>query len=99
MTEEIARYEVHKKGVDGKILSLLQHSGALKEVTVIADASIIYAQFFLKNGGEVVAYTTAGKLKKWVTIDAAIKWLKSLGIGEARINFVYWQPKQISLRV
>jgi len=94
MTEDKAKYEVRKRGLDSKTLSLLQYSGALKGVNVIADDSIIYALFALKSGDEVVAYTTSGKLKKWVTIDAAAKWLKTLGIGEAQISFLYWQPKQ-----
>ncbi|MBQ0789200.1 MAG: hypothetical protein KBT50_01175 [Cycloclasticus sp.] len=99
MSEQIVRYEIQPKGLDGKTLSLLQHSGALKAVEIVADGSIIYVRFTLKNSSDAVAFTTSGKLKRWVTIDAAVKWLKTLGIGQAKIEFLYWLPKQMSLRV
>lgn len=99
MSEPTIRYETKPKGLDGKTLSLLQHSGALKAVEIIADGSIIYIRFFLKNSGEAVAYTTLGKLKRWATIDAAVKWLQTLGIAEAKMNFLHWLPKQKSLRI
>jgi len=99
MTESKTTYDARPKGLDGKTLSLLQHSGALKSVIVVADGSIIYVRFLLKNGGGAVAHTTSGKLKRWATIDAVVKWLQTLGIAEAKVDFLHWLPKQKSLRI
>jgi len=34
------------------------------------------------------------KAMVWVTLDAAAKWVRSLGIGTAHINLAHWQPGQ-----
>ena len=45
-----------------------------------------------EDGAE--ASTHKGKIKTWVTLDAAAKWVRSLGVGSAHISLAHWQPGQ-----
>mgnify|MGYP000665632162 CR=1 FL=1 len=86
-------------GMDGKTLKLLQQSGVVKNITVVADHSTMYVHYALKNGETGVAQTTQGKIKQWATIDATVKWLKTLGFGSAKIDFDKWKDKQKQIKV
>ncbi|HIG79932.1 MAG TPA: hypothetical protein EYG50_01665 [Cycloclasticus sp.] len=86
-----------KSSLDGKTIRLLLQSGVIKKVIIIADSAIIYVEYVLKNGDTGVAYTTSGKLKRWATIDGAVKWLRTLGFAKAELVFQGWQPKQSTL--
>ena len=41
--------------------------------------------------------TLKGKLKTWVTLDAAAKWIHSMGIGSLHVELDKWQPGQRGL--
>jgi len=49
--------------------------------------------------GPITAETHKGKVKTWVTLDAAAKWVRGLGIGGVRVNLTHWQPGQRELSV
>ena len=49
--------------------------------------------------GAITAETRKGKVKTWVTLDAAARWVRSLGVGGARVNLTHWQPAQRELQV
>ena len=38
--------------------------------------------------------TVRGEIKHWSTFDAAIKWLKNIGIGYASIDMTKWNKQQ-----
>lgn len=42
----------------------------------------------------VAAETDKGKIRTWVTLDAAAKWIRSIGVGRAHIQIDNWQPNQ-----
>ncbi len=88
-----------QSGFDGKTIVLLQKSGAVKTITIKVDSSVIYVQYQLRNSEVGTAHTTAGKVKQSSTVDAVVKWLKSLGFGQAQITFANWQFNQSKLKV
>ena len=49
--------------------------------------------------GPITAETRKGKVRTWVTLDAAARWVRSLGVGGAHINLTHWQPGQRELSV
>ena len=49
--------------------------------------------------GTITAETRKGKVKTWVTLDAAAKWVRSLGMAGAHINLTHWQPGQRELSI
>jgi len=51
-----------------------------------------------KTGSSIVK-TLTGKLKTWVTLDAAAKWIHAMGIGTLQVELEKWQPGQRGLRL
>jgi hypothetical protein len=45
----------------------------------------------------VAAGTVKGKVKTWVSLDAAARWVRGLGIGAAHVHLTHWQPAQREL--
>ncbi len=84
--------------MDEKTLKALVAAGAVKKVDIIATGARFHVEASTPNGS-ITAETGKGKLKTWVTLDAAAKWVRSLGIGGARINLTHWQPDQRELSV
>jgi len=76
-----------------KTIRALVDAGAVKNVLLIADGAAIYVNIFTQNGA-VTATTSKGQIKSWMTLDAAAKWIKSLGIGKAQIELSKWLPGQ-----
>jgi len=98
MSEKPGSYSVNRKvNMDAKTLKLLHESQAVKSVTIKAEGAHLYIQFKLKSGDLVTVNTTRGKVKHWSTFDAAIKWLKNLGIGYASIDMTKWNKEQKQL--
>jgi len=85
--------------MDAKTLKLLHQSQAIKSVLIKAEGSQLFIQFKLKSGDLVVANTLRGKIKHWVTFDAAIKWLRTLGIGYASIDVTKWDKEQTQMNL
>lgn len=76
-----------------KILRALVEAGAVKKIDIVANGALFHVEANTPNGA-VTAETQNGKIRTWVTLDAAAKWVRSLGMGSARIKIANWQPGQ-----
>ena len=68
-------------------------AGAVKKVVIVANDGLFHIEANTPNG-PVTAETLNGKIRTWVTIDAAAKWVRSLGLGSAQLRIANWQPGQ-----
>lgn len=84
--------------MDEKILKVMVAAGAIKNIKIIANGARFHVEAKTPNGA-VTAETHRGKIKTWVTLDAAAKWVRSLGVGHAHISLTHWQPGQRELPV
>lgn len=75
------------------MLRVMVEAGAISNISIIANGARFHIEARTPNG-QVTAETHKGKIKTWVTLDAAAKWVRSIGIGSARISLVHWQPGQ-----
>ena len=82
--------------MDERMLRALVAAGAVKNISIIASGSRFHIQAKTPNG-PVTAETLKGKVKTWVTLDAAAKWVRGLGLGGAHVNLTHWQPGQREL--
>ena len=72
--------------------------GAIKRISIIGNGARFHVEASTPNGS-VTAETRKGKVKTWVTLDAAAKWVRSIGIGTANVNLAHWQPGQRELQI
>ena len=84
--------------MDMKTLRALLDAGAVKKVLIVANGATIHAEVQTANSKEVVQ-TSKGSIKTWRTTDSSIKWLRSLGVGKADVDFSGWQPDQRALKL
>ncbi|MEO1202824.1 MAG: hypothetical protein AAFX10_08960 [Pseudomonadota bacterium] len=84
--------------MDEKTLRALVAAGAVRNIDIIASGARFHVEARTPNGA-VTAETRKGKVKTWVTLDAAARWVRGLGVGGARVNLTHWQPGQRELRV
>ncbi|MDX1516548.1 MAG: hypothetical protein R3288_06895 [Woeseiaceae bacterium] len=84
--------------MDEKTLRALVAAGAVRRIDIIASGARFRVEASTPNG-PVTAETRKGKIKTWVSLDAAARWVRSLGIGGARVNLTHWQPGQRELPV
>ncbi len=84
--------------MDERMLKAMVAAGAIKKIDIIATGARFHVEASTPNG-PVTAETSKGKVKTWVTLDAAAKWVRSLGMGGARINLTHWQPGQRELSI
>ena len=84
--------------MDEKMLRAMVAAGAIKNIDIIASGARFHVEASTPNGA-ITAETGQGKVKTWVTLDAAAKWVRKLGVGGARINLTHWQPGQRELSV
>lgn len=78
-----------------KNIRVLVESGVVKQVMIRSTGARFHVEF--KVGTQThVSQTLTGEIKTWASIDSAAKWLKRLGIGAAKVDFVHWQPHQRS---
>ena len=80
------------------MLRAMVAAGAIKNIDIIASGARFHVEASTPNGA-ITAETRQGKVKTWVTLDAAAKWVRKLGVGGARINLTHWQPGQRELSV
>ena len=76
-----------------KVLRAMVEAGAVKKVDIVARGALFHIEANTPNGA-VTAETQHGKVRTWVTLDAAAKWVRSLGLGSAQIKIANWQPGQ-----
>ena len=84
--------------MDEKMMKALVAAGAIKRINIIGHGPRFHVEANTPNGS-ITAETQKGKVKTWVTLDAAAKWVRSIGVGTANINLSYWQPSQRELRL
>ena len=84
--------------MDEKTLRALVDAGAVKQVRIVADGSRFHVEVETQTGS-VAASTVKGAPKSWVMLDAAAKWVRSLGVGVAHLEIGRWQPGQYRLSI
>ena len=84
--------------MDEKMLKTMVAAGAIKNINIIANGAKFHVEAKTPNGA-VTAETQKAKVKTWVTLDAAAKWVRSLGVGSAHISLSHWQPGQREFRI
>lgn len=84
--------------MDERTLKALVTAGAIRNVTIIASGARFHVEARTPNGG-ITAETQKGKVKTWVTLDAAARWVRSVGIGDVKVNLTHWQPGQREMTI
>lgn len=81
-----------------KMLKAMTENGVVKKATIIANGATIYIEITTATG-VVTASTNKGAVKTWATLDAAARWMKTIGIAKAQLNVAQWAPKQRRLEL
>lgn len=84
--------------MDERMLKAMVAAGAIKNISIIASGARFHIEARTPNG-PITAETRKGKVRTWVTLDAAARWVRGLGIGAAQVNLTHWQPGQRELSV
>jgi len=84
--------------MDERMLRALVAAGAIRNVSIIACGARFHVEAKTLNGA-VTAETRKGKVKTWVSLDAAARWVRGLGVGAAQVNLTHWQPAQREMTV
>ena len=84
--------------MDEKMMKAMVEVGAIKKISIIGNGARFHVEANTPNGA-ITAETRKGKVKTWVTLDAAAKWVRSIGIGSANVNLAHWQPGQRELQI
>jgi len=84
--------------MDEKMLRAMVAAVAIKNIQIIASGARFHVEARTPNG-PVTAETHKGKVKTWVTLDAAAKWVRCLGVGGVHVNLTPWQPSQRELAI
>ncbi len=81
-----------------KIIRALVEAGAVRQVRIVADQERFYVEIQTSSGSDV-AQTLQGRLKTWANLNSTAKWVRSMGIGEARLLLTHWTPSQKSIQL
>jgi hypothetical protein len=84
--------------MDERLLKAMVAAGAIKNISIIASGARFHIEAKTPNG-PITAETRKGKVRTWVSLDAAARWVRGLGVGAAQINLTHWQPGQRELSV
>ncbi|HEX5788894.1 MAG TPA: hypothetical protein VFY03_11975 [Woeseiaceae bacterium] len=84
--------------MDERTLRALVAAGAVRRIDIIASGARFHIEATTPNG-PVTAATRNGKVRTWATLDAAARWVRSLGMGAARVQLTHWQPAQRELTI
>ena len=85
--------------MDEKSLRLLIEAGSVKQMRIIGDGALFHVDIVTAKKGAVTALTGKGTVKTWATLDAAARWVRSLGIGKAQLDVARWDTQQKGLRL
>lgn len=85
--------------MDERTLRTLIEAGGIKQLRIIADGALFHVDVVTANKGAITAMTTKGSVKTWSTLDAAARWVRSLGIGKAYLDVAHWHPGQRGLPI
>jgi hypothetical protein len=81
-----------------RMLKAMVAAGAIKDINIIARGARFHVEAKMPNG-PITAETQKGKVRTWVTLDAAARWVRRLGVGAAHVNLAKWQPGQRELSI
>jgi len=84
--------------MDERMLKAMVAAGAVKNINIIASGARFHIEAKTPNG-PITAETRQGKVRTWVTLDAAARWVRGLGMGRASVSLAQWQPGQRELSV
>ena len=84
--------------MDERMLKAMVAAGAVKNIKIIANGARFHIEVKTPNG-QATAETRKGKVRTWVTLDAAARWVRALGVGGAHVNLTHWQPGQRRLPI
>jgi hypothetical protein len=76
-----------------KTLRALVEAGAIKRSRIVAQGSRFHIEFETPTA-TVTASTNRATIKQWVSLDAAARWLRGLGLGSAQLELAQWAPQQ-----
>ncbi len=76
-----------------KTMRILVEAGALKKIRIVARGSRFYVEAVTAKD-TLIAETGRGKIRTWATIDAAARWVHSIGVGKVLLSLDQWQPAQ-----
>ena len=79
--------------MDERTLKALVAAGAVRGMSIIASGARFHVEATTPNGA-VTAETRKGKVRTWVSLDAAARWVRGLGVGAAKVQLAHWQPAQ-----
>jgi hypothetical protein len=82
--------------MDERMLRALVAAGAVKRISIVASGARFHVEARTPNGA-ITAETLKGKVKTWVSLDAAARWVRGLGVGAAQVQMTHWQPGQRQL--
>ena len=84
--------------MDEKTLKALVDAGAVKRVNIIGNGGVFHVEA-MTSTGIISAMTLKGTPKTWRSLDAAARWVRGLGMGNAYIDLARWQPGQTGLKL
>ncbi|RZO86865.1 MAG: hypothetical protein EVA65_00890 [Oceanococcus sp.] len=84
--------------MDERTLRALVDAGGVKKIHIVAMGGRFHVEAATRTGC-VTASTNRGSVKTWVTLDAAARWVRKLGIGMIAVDIERWQPGQRTLHV
>ena len=80
-----------------KTMRALVEAGAVKRVRIVADGAQLHVEADTATGTSI-ASTVKGAVKTWSSVDAAVKWVRALGVGTMQMDVGRWQSEQRALR-
>lgn len=84
--------------MDEKMIKAMVACGAIRKISIIGNGARFHIEANTPNGC-ITAETRKGKIKTWVTLDAAARWVRSIGVGTANVHLAHWQPGQRELPI
>ena len=81
-----------------KTLRALVEAGAVKRVRIVAEGACVHVEADTATG-RVIASTSKGAVKTWGTLDAAARWVRTLGMGTIQLDVAHWNSAQRALRL
>jgi hypothetical protein len=84
--------------MDEKTLRALVDAGAVKRIRIVGDGAYFHVEADTANKS-VPALTLKGTPKTWRSLDAAAKWVRTLGMGSAQLELARWQPDQAGFKL
>lgn len=82
--------------MDERSLRTLAAAGAISHVRVVANGARFHVEVQAPNG-IITAETRQRRVRTWVTLDAAARWVRGLGLAAMSIDLTHWQPQQKEL--